>query len=75
MDYPPPFAFSFPEMPITAKSLRIEKAANGFVLYLQQERGQQEVRIAFNMAVVVHIMQEYFKTPVNSLNDDTTGTS
>jgi hypothetical protein len=56
------------------KGLRIEKAQNGFVIYLRQPNYTEDMRIAVNMSVVAHIMQEYFTTPVNT-RDHTTGTS
>lgn len=72
MDFMPPF-FSFSAdgdspIPGATKAVRIEKAENGYVVYLRQKNFRDEMRIAINIAVAAHIMQEYFTTPVN-VND------
>ena len=77
MDFMPPF-FSFssdgPPGMGAPKAVRVEKAENGYVVYLRQPNFKEEMRIAFNIAVAAHIMQEYFTTPVNT-NDHITGAS
>lgn len=79
MEFPPPFGYSFvssdgPGGGAAPKAVRVEKAENGYVVYLRQHNFREEMRIAINIAVASHIMQEYFTTPVNT-NDHITGAS
>ncbi len=65
----PPFGFGFigSDGPIShaPKAIRIEKAENGFVVYLRKPNMTEEIRIAPSLQLVHFITREYFTTPVN----------
>ena len=72
MDFQPPINMFGPP-PNLPREVRVVAAANGYVVYLRGMQGNETIRIAPSLSVLLHILQEYFKTPAEV--NDSAGTS